>query len=308
VSVASEQSAVARIEREIASIEGKIGAKEKTEADLFKRANAAATSAARATSVGTAASYRRQAEGYQRQIETNKNDRSSLISDRLRKQEQLRQAKDRLRREEASERTRTDQKEKLEKQRAATAQKAVEERARRQQAADAKIRQQEAADRAALVAELAAFKERAPVVKGEVSGPEIEHDFFISHASEDKEDFVRALAEALRNGGFRVWYDEFSLRIGDSLRRSIEKGISGSRFGVVVLSPDFFRKDWPQVELDALFALDTADAPKILPIWHRVSKDEVRAASPILAGRLALKTADHSLEEIVDRLAERLVP
>ena len=50
-----------------------------------------------------------------------------------------------------------------------------------------------------------------------------QYDFFISHASEDKEDIVRALADALVNNGFRVWYDEFELKIGDSLRKRLNK-------------------------------------------------------------------------------------
>lgn len=72
------------------------------------------------------------------------------------------------------------------------------------------------------------------------------HDIFISHAWEDKADFVEALAHSLRAAGAEVWYDDFSLRPGDSLRRSIDKGLGSSRFGIVVLSTHFFKKEWPQ--------------------------------------------------------------
>ena len=77
-------------------------------------------------------------------------------------------------------------------------------------------------------------------------------DVFISHASEDKDELVRPLAEALKEEGLRVWYDEFELRIGSSLRRTIDRGIARSRFGVVVLSRPFFEKGWPAYELDGL--------------------------------------------------------
>lgn len=70
-------------------------------------------------------------------------------------------------------------------------------------------------------------------------------DVFISHASEDKADVVRPLAEALKAGGLSVWYDEFELRIGDSLRRKIDRGLAGSRFGIVVLSKAFFGRAGP---------------------------------------------------------------
>lgn len=72
---------------------------------------------------------------------------------------------------------------------------------------------------------------------------------FISHASEDKSDVVRPLANALKEAGLTVWYDEFELRIGDSLRRKIDKGLASSRFGVVVLSKAFFGRGWPEYEL-----------------------------------------------------------
>lgn len=67
-------------------------------------------------------------------------------------------------------------------------------------------------------------------------------DIFISHASEDKETFVKPLAEALKSLGMRVWYDDFTLSIGDSLSRSIDTGLINSSYGVVVLSPCFFSK------------------------------------------------------------------
>ena len=79
-----------------------------------------------------------------------------------------------------------------------------------------------------------------------------EYDVFISHASEDKDAVVRPLAHALSDGGLRVWYDEFELRIGDSLRRKIDLGLAKSRFGVVVFSRSFFGKGWTNYELDGL--------------------------------------------------------
>ena len=68
-----------------------------------------------------------------------------------------------------------------------------------------------------------------------------EYDVFISHASEDKEDVVRPLAKSLKEKGISVWYDEFELKIGDSLRRKIDQGLSKSRFGIVVISRAFMK-------------------------------------------------------------------
>lgn len=113
-------------------------------------------------------------------------------------------------------------------------------------------------------------------------------DVFISHASEDKEGLVRELVLSLSNQNIKVWYDEFSLKLGDSLRRSIDYGLSNSRFGIVILSPYFFSKEWPQSELDALFTLEKDQGKKILPVWHNISKEEVMHHSPLLASKLAV--------------------
>jgi len=95
-----------------------------------------------------------------------------------------------------------------------------------------------------------------------------QYDLFISHASEDKDALVRPLAKALSEFGLRVWYDEFTLSIGDSLSKAIDKGLADSQFGLVVLSPSFLKKGWPDYELRGLLAREIGSRKVILPIWH----------------------------------------
>jgi formylglycine-generating enzyme required for sulfatase activity len=130
-------------------------------------------------------------------------------------------------------------------------------------------------------------------------------DVFISHAWEDKEDIARPLAEALRQKGLRVWYDEFTLTLGDSLRRSIDRGLAQSRYGVVILSPYFFAKEWPQKELDGLAAREVGSGKVILPVWHNVTWEDVRRFSPMLAGKLAVSTAK-GLDAVVEEILRAL--
>lgn len=96
-----------------------------------------------------------------------------------------------------------------------------------------------------------------------MSAPADVPDFFISHASEDKEAVARPLADELKARGFRVWLDEFELRLGDSLRAKIDEGLRVSRFGVVILSPAFFSKRWPQQELNGLAAREMSGGRKV---------------------------------------------
>lgn len=130
-----------------------------------------------------------------------------------------------------------------------------------------------------------------------------QYDVFISHASEDKDDVVRPLALALQSEGLKVWYDEFELKIGDSLRRKIDKGLANSRFGIVVLSKDFIRKGWTNYELDGIITKAISGEQIVLPIWHNITKQEVIDYSPSLADKLARNTSTYTIDEIAYEIA-----
>lgn len=125
----------------------------------------------------------------------------------------------------------------------------------------------------------------------------IEYDFFISHASEDKESFVRPLASALMNIGYRIWYDEFSMKVGDSLVESISNGLKNSQYGVLILSKNFFKKQWPQKELNALINKEiVTDDNLILPIWLNIEAEEIYEHAPLLIDKLAIKVSDNDIK------------
>jgi hypothetical protein len=126
-------------------------------------------------------------------------------------------------------------------------------------------------------------------------------DFFICHASEDKEAIAKPLADTLRGRGMAVWYDEFSLSLGDSLRESIDHGLANSRFGIVILSHRFFEKHWPRQELNGLAAREVRGAKVILPVWHKVGFKEVQEFSLTLADKVAVST-DLGLEDVVQKI------
>lgn len=127
-------------------------------------------------------------------------------------------------------------------------------------------------------------------------------DVFISHASEDKDEVARPLANALKQKGLRVWYDEFELKIGDSLRRKIDSGIANSRFGVVIISRNFFNKGWTNYEFDGLVARSVSGEQILLPIWHNVTKEEVIGFSSSLADKVARDTKTSSMDEIAEQI------
>lgn len=132
------------------------------------------------------------------------------------------------------------------------------------------------------------------------------YDLFVCHASEDKDEVARPLAMALVGRGYAVWYDEFTLTLGDSLSREIDRGLATSDFGVVILSPNFFEKRWPRQELDALVGLESVDGKKrILPVWHEVTVDDVAKYSPLLSHRVAVSTGA-GMNSVVQAIADAL--
>jgi hypothetical protein len=131
-----------------------------------------------------------------------------------------------------------------------------------------------------------------------------DYDVFISHASEDKDEVVRPLVIALQAEGLSVWYDEFEMKIGDSLRRKIDKGLANSRFGIVVLSKDFIKKGWTNYELDGIITKVVSGEQIMLPIWHNITKKEVIDFSPSLADKLARNTSAYTVEEIATEISE----
>ena len=126
---------------------------------------------------------------------------------------------------------------------------------------------------------------------------------FISHASEDKY-FVRPLVEELQKQGVDVWYDEISLKVGDSLRQKIEEALVFCPYGLVVISKNFFSKEWPQRELDGLTHNEISSKRKvILPIWLDITAEEVFLYSPSLADKIGLRS-DDGIPSIVSSVLE----
>jgi hypothetical protein len=133
-------------------------------------------------------------------------------------------------------------------------------------------------------------------------------DVFISHASEDKDSFVRPLVTALAQLGVGVWFDEFEMDVGDSISRSIDRGLSRSNYGLVILSPDFLKKAWPYYELRGLISRELGSGKVILPIWHGVTREQVLEFSPSLADKLAFNTSDMSASDIAIRILKIVRP
>ena len=134
-----------------------------------------------------------------------------------------------------------------------------------------------------------------------------ERDVFISYASEDREAVAKPLAQLLSSLGISVWFDQFDLKIGDSLRRKIDEGLKKSRYGIVILSTAFFDKHYTNLELDGLAQREVDGGKVILPIWVGVDEKQIRSFSPILADRIAGRWED-GIHVVLTKLIEVIKP
>ena len=122
-----------------------------------------------------------------------------------------------------------------------------------------------------------------PVEKTLIAPTALGRDLFICHVTEDKAELVDALVDALVAAEVTVWYDKFGLVWGRSLRKLIEDGLRTSKYGLVIISPNFLEagdnpERWAPKEMDALHITD-----RMLPIWYKVSKKDVEAKMPLIA-------------------------
>ncbi|MEN6317354.1 MAG: toll/interleukin-1 receptor domain-containing protein [Syntrophaceae bacterium] len=130
---------------------------------------------------------------------------------------------------------------------------------------------------------------------------------FISHDSRDKKAIAMPLALKLSGLGIPVWFDEFSLKLGDSLRESIERGIKETDYCILIITRNFLMNDgWTKTEFNSVFTKEIIEKKKVmLPIWYDVSKEEVYEYSPSLVDRLAANWSD-GMDTVAAKLKSRI--
>lgn len=277
------QNIVNRIEKEIADLQTKIATESKKEVDKNRQIDLVNRSITKSTSMSMLQSKQRQIHGYQRDILNIRLKIAEYQKKMAAKSSELGRVRQSLLKAQQNEQKKMQQ-EQLNFQR--EIQRSIEEQK----------------------AQLSTLISMNYVSSNQIEdeGTEKQYDFFISHASEDKNDIVRYLADALVKKDIKVWYDEFELKIGDSLRKSIDKGLVNSKYGIVILSPNFIKKNWTEYELNGMVAREMNGHKVILPIWHKITKDEVMRYSPTLADKMALNTATYTIDDIVSQLQSLL--
>lgn len=135
-----------------------------------------------------------------------------------------------------------------------------------------------------------------------------QYDVFISHANKDKEDYVDLLNAAVKRLGINIFYDTDVLSWGDNWKQMILEGTQKSEFAIIVISKNFFGREWTERELAELLARQNENKQKIvLPLLHGISLEELKEKYPELGDIQCISSDDYSKEEIVVFLAKELI-
>lgn len=132
---------------------------------------------------------------------------------------------------------------------------------------------------------------------------------FISHDSRDKESIARPLAVELSKQLMQpVWFDEFSLNVGDNLRESIERGIKECKKCVLILTPNFLTNSgWTKNEFDSIFTREIIERTNVvLPIWADVSAKDIYDYSPALANKVGVQW-NEGVETVAQKLKKAIL-
>lgn len=135
-----------------------------------------------------------------------------------------------------------------------------------------------------------------------------EYDVFISHANKDKSDYVDALYLTLRKLGVNIFYDSDVLSWGDNWKQVILDGTEKSEFAIIVISENFFGREWTERELEEFLKRQNANGQKIvLPLLHNVTLDKLVEVYPYLGDIQMISTDKYSKEEITILFAKELI-
>lgn len=302
MSLTSYYDKVSRVEKDIADLQKKISDETRKEYEKQRQIDSIHRSISNSTSISTLQSKQRQIQGYQSDIIRIQSAKANLHSKVANKTKDLTRVKQELQREELREKDKLKKEQDEFNRQQENFQRQQQDFQREQEKLQKKL-QNDIANQKEVLNTIIHQIHNVDNIQSDAMGQK-EFDFFISHATEDKESFVRPLAELLTKKGHKIWYDEFQLVVGDSLRKKIDEGLKFSKYGIAVLSRDFFKKNWTEYELNGLVAKEMNGIKIILPIWHNVTRDEVLSFSPSLADKVALNTAIYSLEEIATELSK----
>ena len=134
------------------------------------------------------------------------------------------------------------------------------------------------------------------------------YDVFISHANADKASYVDDLKESLDKLNIRIFYDKDTLEWGDNWKNKILEGVEKAEFAIIVISENFFGREWTEKELTDFLSRQNRNGQKIiLPILHNVTVAQLQEKYPAVADIQALDSSNYTCDQIALKFAAQLI-
>ena len=135
-----------------------------------------------------------------------------------------------------------------------------------------------------------------------------EYDVFISHANADKEELIEELYNSLDRLGVTIFYDKETLEWGDKFKDKILEGTKKSEFSIIVISENFFDREWTEKELVEFLNRQNRNGQKlILPILHNITIEQLREKYPSIADIQAISSSKYTCDQIALLFARQLI-
>lgn len=134
------------------------------------------------------------------------------------------------------------------------------------------------------------------------------YDVFISHANADKVSYVDKLKLSLDKLKISIFYDKDTLEWGDDWKSKILEGVSKAEFAIIVISENYFGREWTEKELYELMNKQNKNGQKIiLPILHNITIKQLKEKYPAIAEIQALDSSKYTCDEIALKFAAQLI-
>jgi hypothetical protein len=135
-----------------------------------------------------------------------------------------------------------------------------------------------------------------------------QYDVFISHANRDKLEYVEELYQAISKLGINIFYDRETFEWGDNWKQKIYDGVDTSEFAIIVISQNYFGREWTEKELKSFLNRQNASGEKIiLPLLHGITISDLCEHYPELGELQAISDDKYDIKDVAILFARQLL-
>ncbi len=127
-------------------------------------------------------------------------------------------------------------------------------------------------------------------------------DFFLSHASEDKE-IVRKVYDGLKND-YKCWFDEAEIFPGDDIIDQVfRNGLLQSKYVILFLSNFFLNKEWPKEELKSAISRQLRKKDqRVIPYLINITREELLDYFPFFENKRCEPIDINNIEKVITQI------